>query len=723
MANENKQMSLFGEPKKLAIIIGVALVARLIYLIEIQSAAFVEYLTADPAFFDSWARSILGENFFPDETLYRAPLYSYFLAILYTVSGKSVLFASLIQSILGAVTCALVYSVSRRYFGETVGLIAGLVASLYGAFIYLDVELDSNILGALFTLSAILTLAKSEEKPTTRRFLLAGVFFGLAALAEPHLLAIPIFILLWMMIRFNRSASWKLARWGVVLGGAAICILPVTLHNAAHSGDFLLISGSSGIKLFAGNNVQSDGMTPYLPAQDPALMREYDKAEAIAERVSQRQLTPGGVSEFYTDEAWAFISNFPGSFLALTLKRAYMLLNGYEISAERPFYYFGNDSILFRILTWDFLISFPAGLILPLFVGGVIATFNKFRRNALLYCFAIGAASFPLLFYVTVDSRGVFMLAAIPFAAAGALKLVEWARANKTTKLATVGTAVLIALIISNVDFADFDEDPAGAFTHLGNIHWNAGDIDKAEQVFKKGLAIDPDSPVLNNNLGNVYYKKRVFEEAEKKYNRAILADPDYEAARKNRIRLYERWGREEILLKEYRDFLDLFPNSKWGLFRIADYYVENLQNDSALVYFEKLVTLFPGDPDARFGLANLYAKTGNPEKAREIYEEMVQIYPEEPAVHLNLGMVYAQLGETYLAEEQFEQTLFYDSNSTFALYNLAQIYEERGDSALATGVYMNILMKDPDFFESRDSILEDIIKKSPGIPLESLDR
>jgi len=721
MVKDSEKMNLVGDWKKIGIIFGVAFIARLIYLIEIQSAPFIEHLTADPAFYDAWARSILSERLLPNETLYKAPLYPYFLAIAYAISGKSVFFASLVQGIIGSLTCVLVYATARRYFGETAAFITGLAAALYGAFIYTDIELLPNVIAVFLTMSAILVLATIDDGRAARRFLYAGILFGLASLAIPYILTIPIVLLLWIMIRFEKSASWKLARWGLVIAGAFICIIPVTLHNVAHSGDFLLISGDSGIRLFAGNNVQSDGKTPYLPAQDPAITRDFQKAERIAERVSQTQLSPGEVSSFYTDEAWAFISNFPGSFLALTLKRVYFLLNGYEISAERPFYFFGNDSILFRILTWDFLISFPAGLILPLFIGGIIATFNQFRKNSLLYCYVIGAAAFPVLFYVTVESRSVFMLAALPFASVGALKIVEWFKANKNTKLITVGVAVLVMLVISNINFTDFDEDPTGAFTHLGNIYWNAGDFDRAEQIFKNGLEIDPDNPVLNNNLGNVYYKKRIFEESEKKYNRAILADPDYEDARKNRIRLYERWEREEMLLNEFREYLSHFPNSKWGLFRIADYFVKHVENDSALVYYEKLATLFPGDPDAQFGVASLYSKTGQLEKARGIYEEMVQIYPEEPSVHLNLGIVYAQLGKLYLAEEQFEQTLYYDSNSTFALYNLAKVYEQRGDTAQATGVYMNILLKDPDFFEDRDSILRELIEKAPVSPPESI--
>jgi tetratricopeptide (TPR) repeat protein len=708
MKNE-EQATDFGDFRKLAVIFGIALAVRIIHLMAISSEPAFQSLAGNPMFYDLWAKSILNDGFLADTTFYRAPLYPYFVSVLYAISGSSQLFVGIVQALIGSASCVLVYLVARRFIAEAAAFVAGLISSLYGVFIYLDSELVPHTLATFLILAAALVLAMVKRKSRLRIYLLSGLLIGLAAIAEPSLILFGPLTIIWLLLGFKGRFSWKLARWGTLLAGMAVAILPVTLQNAVRSGDFILISSNLGVDFFAGNNIQSDGKTAHLSGQDLEIMWYLEAAQDLAEDAAGEELSPSEVSSFYMKQAWLFIEGFPKEAVGLLLKRTYMLLNGYEISAERPFYLAAESSWLLSILTWDRIVSFPMGLILPLFVAGIMVTAARWRKLALIYCLLLSVFLWPALFFVNLQTRAPLAIPFIIIACAGVAETVRLAGRKKYSKLTYPIAIGLVALFACNYDLVEVREKPELTYLRVGLSHWNAGNYEEAEDAFLAGLAIDSDSPALLNNLGNIYYRKRIYQEAEKKYRRALMIDPDFLDARRNLIRLYERWGRDDMLHGAYSEFLRHFPNSTWGLFRMAEYHVEHLQSDSALVYYERLVSLEPTNPDARFGLASVYTKLGRADEARVIYEDMLQVYPEEPRLHLNLGLAYLQLGMELAAEEEFNTVLYYDSSNTFALYNIARMLEARGDSATATSMFLRILTIDSDFFEDTEVIIDSL--------------
>ncbi len=707
LMKQEKPLALFGDWRKIAIIFAVALIVRLIHLIAMSSGTAPDALGGDPAFYDSWARSILEGNIFPDTAFYRAPLYPYFVSVLYAISGGSVFFVGLVQMILGSISCVLAYVISRRFFAEKASLVAGLVMSLYGVLIHLDTELLPTTLAIFLLLLGVFVLSVVKRKSPLRPYFIAGLFVGLASLAQTSLILFGLLAIFWLIFGFRTRTSWKLARWGVLLAGMAVVISPVTVHNVLRSGDFILISSDNGINLFAGNNVESDGSTAHLPGQNPAVMYDSKMAQDLAESVAGERLSPAGVSAFFAEQALMFFENFPRKAVGLLAKRSYMLLNGYEISDNLTFYFNTRSSWLLTLLTWDRILSFPMGLIIPLFVVGVILTAGNWRKHVLLYVFVLSAFIWPAVFFVNIQTRAAFVIPVIMIASAGLLGVIRLMMEKKYRRFAQGIAVFLIVLFVSNCDLVELKERGDVTYLKIGSMHWNRGDYVEAEKAFNAGLAVNPDSPQLLNNLGNVYFKRKIYEEAERKYRRALAIDPGFIDARKNLIRSYETRGRIDALYPMYTEFLHYFPNSKWCLYRIADYFVEQLQNDSALVYYERLLSIDPNDPDARFGLASVYTKMGRAEEARTIYEDMLRIYPEEPRLHLNLGLTYLQLGMDLRAEEEFGTVLFYDSSNTFALYNIARMLEARGDTAVATSVFLRIMTIDPDFFENSGAILD----------------
>jgi hypothetical protein len=62
--------------------------------------------------------------------------YVSYLALVYTISWKSILFARLLKAIMSAYMCVLVYKIAERNFGEPTAKIAGIITMLFPNLIY-----------------------------------------------------------------------------------------------------------------------------------------------------------------------------------------------------------------------------------------------------------------------------------------------------------------------------------------------------------------------------------------------------------------------------------------------------------------------------------------------------------------------------------------------------------------------------------------------------------
>ena len=85
----------------------IAFALRCLYLWQIHRAPFFDLRLGDAAGYDTWAHTIAGGDWLGKGVFYQAPLYPYFLAVIYRVLDNSVMTVRIIQAIMGAASCAL----------------------------------------------------------------------------------------------------------------------------------------------------------------------------------------------------------------------------------------------------------------------------------------------------------------------------------------------------------------------------------------------------------------------------------------------------------------------------------------------------------------------------------------------------------------------------------------------------------------------------------------
>jgi len=277
-------------------------------------------------------------------------LYTVYLAGVYAVFGHHPLAARLIQAIVSGLHCWFAYRISRRLFGETVGMVAAALTAVYAYFIFFNAALMTQtfyILALLFVLDLTLQIRNSairNPQSAIRHWLFLGLALGIGALLRQTLLLFAPILLAWLwrstpstqhalrstqyatrntqhvprftfhISRFTFYVSrftFHVSPLACVLAVMGLLILPWTAYNYAAFGDFLLLNSNGGYWFWASNH-PSRG-THFDGNYAPAIPEEL---HGLGEPALDRALYRRGLE---------FILSDPLRFLRLSLSR----INGY----------------------------------------------------------------------------------------------------------------------------------------------------------------------------------------------------------------------------------------------------------------------------------------------------------------------------------------------------------------------------------------------------------
>ena len=119
---------------------------RLAHVWQIRRAPFFTALMGDSRSYDEWARRIAGGEWIGRDVFYQAPLYPYFLGVVYAIFGRDLLAVRLIQALIGSASCVLLALACRRLFGDAAGAAAGLLLALWAPAIFFDGLLQLSLI-------------------------------------------------------------------------------------------------------------------------------------------------------------------------------------------------------------------------------------------------------------------------------------------------------------------------------------------------------------------------------------------------------------------------------------------------------------------------------------------------------------------------------------------------------------------------------------------------
>jgi len=198
-------------------------------------------------------RGFVANSFVP-------PGYPFFLGAVFRVWGADYQIARLIQCVLGAWTCLLLYGLGRRLVNERVGLIAAAALAIYLPQIYLAGVLYSE---CFVTCTALLTLWLAVALPGWRWPLVGAFVTGLALgyttlTRSSFLIWWPVIGLVWLATgrrQWRQRVVWS----GLLTMGFLTMLTPWTIRNWGVYGRLIPVSSGFPAMLWRANNLLARG--------------------------------------------------------------------------------------------------------------------------------------------------------------------------------------------------------------------------------------------------------------------------------------------------------------------------------------------------------------------------------------------------------------------------------------------------------------------------------
>src|SRR5262245_58093232 len=85
-------------------IFALAFALRLLHLLQIRSAPFFTLLMGDSRSYDAWAQQLAAGDWIGRDVFYQAPLYPYFLGVVYSVLGRDLFIVRVVQAVIGSIS-------------------------------------------------------------------------------------------------------------------------------------------------------------------------------------------------------------------------------------------------------------------------------------------------------------------------------------------------------------------------------------------------------------------------------------------------------------------------------------------------------------------------------------------------------------------------------------------------------------------------------------------
>ena len=489
-----------------------AFLLRCLYIWQIAGAPFFELRIGDAEAYHLWAQRIATGDWLGQGVFYQAPLYPYFLAVVYRLFGDGAFQLRLIHAVIGATSCALLAAAGARLWGRR-GIVAGVMLAMYPTAIFLDGLLEKSALVTLFTAMLLFLLATSPGYVRPHRWLATGIVLGLLVLTRENAILLIAPVLLWITSSTRRE-SFRNAYGAVAmfLAGCALVLLPVAVRNYAVGGEFHLTTSQFGPNFYIGNHPGASGTYEALVAGHGSAADEREDATRLAQDAVGRDLTSREVSSFWTRRSIEYIRSQPAEWLTLLARKAALTFNAATVADTESQDVYAEWSPLLRLLG-----VFGFGAVLAVAAYGAAASANEWRRLWWLYAVGATYAASVIAFYVFERYRFPLVLVLMLFAAAA------FRETRPGTRRSAPFLAAAVALAVAYLPVGDARGSQATHYFAIATaLAKDPARVEQAKEFFGRALNAAPEFPAAQVGLATLLTRTGHAQDAIPYYEAAL---------------------------------------------------------------------------------------------------------------------------------------------------------------------------------------------------------
>ena len=444
----------------------------------------------DSQIYDELGRRVAsGDLALGPEVFHVSPGYTYFVGAMYAVAGPGPWGVRLVQLALGLGAVLLVWGTVRELLGPRWGLLAGMLAALYGPFVFYEEQLLSDTLLVAGQAGLLWMCVRGVARDCRGWAWWAGAGAVLGACADVRAAAL---LLLPVVLVAARGARAKVA---VVVACAAL-IVPITLRNLAVAGEPVMLTDNGGLNFHIGNGPGANG-TFRVPEDVPgaiSVATQWPAFREVAEREAGHAMTAGAADAFWYRRTFDAIAADPWTWAGLLVEKAWLTWNAREVPNNEDY----SFNRLLNPMLGAPLVQF--GWLAPLALVGMLACLASRRREeALVGGFLVATMASMVAFFVVARYR----IAMVPAAIVAAVILVERVvaslreRALPRAAVLAAGVALASVVVFTPKLPKPFDDE----WFKLGYAYQVQGRLGEAENAYARALAIDSENPSALKNL------------------------------------------------------------------------------------------------------------------------------------------------------------------------------------------------------------------------------
>jgi Flp pilus assembly protein TadD len=612
--------------RELPIIIGIFIVAlsvRFLFLQQSSSNPTFAVPIVDSESYHFRALDLVAGKGFTDVLFWQPLFYQLYLCLAYITSESSILFAKIVQVLLGAVTCTLTYHLGRIVFDRSIGIAAGIITALYGTLIFFEAELLATGWTAFWSVTLILLFLYVRDGKRPAFCWILGVCGALSVITRPTFLPFFLAGCLWLATIFIRSQrKWRLLAHKMlpVATGFLLVALPVSLLNLSVTGHFGFLPASGGINFYIGNNPNLEETLSIRTG------KEWDNLTRLPAQHGVEGVWNG--QKFFYGKVWDYASSDPAAFGKGLGRKAAQFVSSREIPRNVDIYLFRDWSVLLSVLTWKVGgWGFPFGLLLPLSAAGLIYYRRKIPLPLTLFVILYPLSI--ILVFVSARYRVpmVPVLAVLAAAGAGAV-IKEFQPANWRNKLlVAAGTISMVLLMTIPGPFPEENINyEAELYYGVGCTQERMGRKREAVSNFSKAIELRPDYAEAHNNLGNALANTGNHARALNHLSQALQIKPNYAEAHYNVGVTLMKMKRTGEALPHFQQAVKLMPDFGKAHFNLGIALIQTGRDAEAMNHLREAAALMPNSSEAHFSLGHLLTKQGNFDAAMEEYRQALNL-------------------------------------------------------------------------------------------------
>lgn len=244
---------------------------------------------------------------------------------------------------------------------------------------------------------------------------------------------------------------------------------------------------------------------------------------------------------------------------------------------------------------------------------------------------------------------------------------------------------------LSRLDAVAPDSGPV--HNRIGLSHELTGDLEAAEDEFRRATELDQRSHDAWINLGRLLRARGDHEAAREAFETATDRAPSDSDALLGRGLTRAATGELALAVEDFRRAAELAPNDAEPLLALGDLQRDLGEHAEAIETYREAIAREDADPASWLKLGNALVLVEDYEGATDAFGEAIERAPELAAAHNGLGASLMHVGETERARSELERAFELDPSDPNPLMNLGLLYERTGELVSARTAWERVLI------------------------------